>query len=198
MDRPKLHATDLLMRRHKMQPQNCRYPGIPLEGKFPLDLFGIPLNDILLGIFSFCTTRQISERVQWKLSENTNKMVFTALGSSPDHLRESRGQCFTRYYQDKNFDSLIISVISSNKLARILVKKCSSGVYIRLSLSWAKWPFQSRYTMWSTFSIFLGSGWKHCGKINKCWYPAFSFFPHNVFRRLLANVVESQHCTVKG
>ena len=31
----------------------------------------------------------------------------------------------------------------------------------------------------------LQSGRKHFGKRRKCWLPAFSFFPHNVFKRHL-------------
>ena len=32
--------------------------------------------------------------------------------------------------------------------------------------------------------ICLSLGRKHCGKRRKCWLPAFSPFPHNVFKNL--------------
>ena len=45
----------------------------------------------------------------------------------------------------------------------------------------------------------FGKGRKHSGKRRKCWSPAFSPFPHNVFKRpLILSVVKCSDCVVKN
>ena len=50
----------------------------------------------------------------------------------------------------------------------------------------------------SKMEIWYGKGRKQCGKLRKCWSPAFSHFPHNIFKGFFLKIVKRQDMVEKG